>query len=117
MWVQVALDVYIPHFKYHVEPLSSQWFLAALVAAIIHRNHFSRLYQQNKSSESKVKFRQASNCCKKVLEAFKLVYANKRKESGNLSLGAFGKLLIVFSTKENLLYLLSSTAGGVIPCI
>ena len=36
--------------------------------------------QQNKSSESKVKFRQASNCCKKVLEAAKLTYA-KTKES------------------------------------
>ena len=42
---------------------------------------FFRLYQQNKSSESKVKFRQASNCCKKVLEAAKLAYANKTKES------------------------------------
>ena len=28
---------------------------------LAHRNHFFRLYQQNKSSESKVKFRQASN--------------------------------------------------------
>ena len=37
--------------------------------------------QQNKSSESKVKFEQASNCCKKVLEAAKLAYATKRKES------------------------------------
>ena len=39
------------------------------------------LYQQNKSSESTVKFRQASNCYKKVLEATKLAYANKTKES------------------------------------
>ena len=38
------------------------------------------LYQQNKSSESKVKFRQASNYCKRVLEAVKLAYANKTKE-------------------------------------
>ena len=28
-----------------------------------------------------LKFRQASNCCKKVLEAVKLAYANKTKES------------------------------------
>ena len=28
---------------------------------LAHRNHFFRLYQQNKSSELKVKFRQASN--------------------------------------------------------
>ena len=39
------------------------------------------MYQQNKSSESEVKFRQASSCCKSVLEAFKLAYANKTKES------------------------------------
>ena len=39
------------------------------------------MYQQNKSSESKVKFRQASNRCKMVLEAVKLAYATKTKES------------------------------------
>ena len=39
------------------------------------------MYQQNKSSDSKVKFRQASNRCKRVLEAAKLAYANKTKES------------------------------------
>ena len=35
----------------------------------------------SKSSESKVKFRQASNRCKRVLEAAKLAYATKTKES------------------------------------
>ena len=39
------------------------------------------MYQQNKSFESKVKFRQASNCCKRVLEEAKLAYTNKTKES------------------------------------
>ena len=39
------------------------------------------MYQQNKSSESKGKFRQASNRCKRVLEATKLAYATKIKES------------------------------------
>ena len=39
------------------------------------------MYQREKSSDSKVKFRHASNCCKRVLEAAKLVYANKTKES------------------------------------
>ena len=39
------------------------------------------MYQREKSSDSKVKFRQASNCCKRVLEAAKLAYANKKKES------------------------------------
>ena len=80
-WVQVGIDVYIPHHKYQVKPHSSPWFSAACVAAIVHRNHFFCLYQQNKSSESKVKFRQARNHCKRVLEAAKLAYATKTKES------------------------------------
>ena len=62
-WVQVGIDLYIPHRKYQVKPHSSPWFSAAGAAAIVHRNHFFRLYQQNKSSESKVNFRQASNRC------------------------------------------------------
>ena len=33
-----------------------------------------------KSSESKGKFIEASNCCKRLLEAAKFAYANKRKE-------------------------------------
>ena len=41
------------------------------------------MYQREKSSDSKVKFRHASNCCKRVLEAVKLAYANKTKESFN----------------------------------
>ena len=39
------------------------------------------MYQQNKSCESKVKSRCASNHCKRVLEASKLAYATKTKES------------------------------------
>ena len=39
------------------------------------------MYQREKSSDSKVKFRQASNRCKRVLEVAKLAYANKTKES------------------------------------
>ena len=80
-WVQVGIDAYIPHLKYQVKPHSSPWSSAACAAAIVHRNHFFHLYQQNKSSESKVKFRQASNHCKRVLEAAKLAYATKTKES------------------------------------
>ena len=77
--VQVGIHVYIPHRKYQVKPHSSPWFSAACAAAIVHRNHFFRLYQKDKSSASKVKFRQASNHCKRVLEAAKLAYANKTK--------------------------------------
>ena len=79
-WVQIGTGVYIPH-KYQVKPHSSLWFSAACAAAINHRNHFFRLYQQSKSSESKVKFRQASNSCESVLETTKLAHANKTKES------------------------------------
>ena len=80
-WVQFGIDVYIPRRKYQVKPHSFPWFSAACAAAIVHRNHFFRLYQREKSSDSKVKFRQASNRCKRVLEAAKLAYANKTKES------------------------------------
>ena len=68
-------------------------------------------YQQNKGSESKVKFRQASICFKWVLQASPIVYATKIKESitpQKLALRTFGELLKVFSTKINLLYLLHS---------
>ena len=80
-WVQVGIDVYIPHRKYQVKPHSSPWFSAGCAAAIVHRNHLFHLHQREKSSDSKVKFRQDRNRCKRVLEAAKLAYANKTKES------------------------------------
>ena len=80
-WVQLGIDVCISHRKYQVKPLSSPWFSAACATAVVHRNHFFRLYQREKSSDSKVKFKQASNRCKRILEAAKLAYANKTKES------------------------------------
>ena len=39
------------------------------------------MYQKDKSSDDKVKFRQAIKRCKGFLEAAKLAYANKTKES------------------------------------
>ena len=80
-WVQVGIGVYILHHKHQVKPHTSPWFSAACAAAIVHRNNFFRLNQQNKSSESKVKFRQASNRCKRILEAAKLAHATKTKDS------------------------------------
>ena len=38
------------------------------------------MYQREKSSDPKAKFRQASNRCKRVLEDAKLAYANKTKD-------------------------------------
>ena len=80
-WVRAGTDVYITHRKYQVKAHSSPWFSDACAAAIVHRNHFICLYQKYKSSDSKVKLRQARNDCKRVLEAAKLAYANKTKES------------------------------------
>ena len=39
-WIQVGINVYIPHRKYQVKPHSSPWFSAASAAAIVKRNHF-----------------------------------------------------------------------------
>ena len=66
--------VYITHHKYQVQPHPSSWLSAACAAAIVHRNHFFRLCQQNKSLESKVK-------CSQVSNPYKYAYATKRKES------------------------------------
>ena len=92
------------------KPLIS-WFSSACAVAIAHRNHFFRLYKEKRSPESKVKFRQASNCSKRVLEAAKHAYTTKTKESitsQKLGSRGFCELVIVFSTKVNLPYLLYS---------
>ena len=72
------MDVYILDCKYQVKSHSFPWFSGVCTAVTAHRNHFLHLYQQSKSSASKVKFRQASNHYKRVLE---LNYANKTKKS------------------------------------
>ena len=81
-WVKVRIQVYIPYHKDQVKPYSSLQFPAACAVAIAHRNNFFCLYQQNKSFSSEVKYRQSSNCCKRVLEAdCQPVYTNETKES------------------------------------
>ena len=109
-WVQVGIDAHIPYRKYQVTPHSSPWFSTACAAAIAHRNHFFCLYQRDRSSDSKVKFRQANNCCRGVLDAAKL--ANKTKKSITFQKFGprdFGELQTVFSTKVNLLSFLYLT--------
>ena len=54
----IDIDTYIYLSIYQVKLHSSSWFSAAWAAAIIHRNHLFRLYQTDKSSDFKVKFRQ-----------------------------------------------------------
>ena len=64
----------------------------------------------NKSSQSKVKFRQASTRCKRVLEATKLAYATKTKEpitSQKLGSGNFWRIAYSVLNRVNLLHLYS----------
>ena len=112
-WVEVAIDVYIPHCKHQVKSHSSSWISAACAAAMIHRNHFFHLYLQSKSTEYTGNFRKHCSRCERVLEAGKLAYANKEKSPSfprNLALGNFCKLQLVFSTKIYLLHLIYSIA-------
>ena len=78
-WGQVWIDVYITYWKYQVKPKSSPLFSVSCAAAIVHRNDFFHLYQQNKSFESKEKFKQDSNRYKRVLEAANFAYGNKTR--------------------------------------
>ena len=78
-WVQLGIDVYIPHRKYQIMRHSFSWFSAACTAVIAHifsQRTFFCLYQQNLLN---LKFRQLSNYCKNILEAVELPYANKTK--------------------------------------
>ena len=117
-WVQVEINVYIPQCKYHIKSYSSIWFSAACAAATVHRNYFFCLYQQNKSYESKWKFRQANSCCKRVLQLPNLHMLLKQLSLSlprNVTLGIFFKLPIMFSPKVNLQYLLYSAARRCYP--
>ena len=82
-WVHVRIDEYVLHCKNHVKrhvtPLHGFHLLELLSQPI--QIAFFCLYLQNKSSESKVKLRQATNRCKMVLQGAKITYANKTKES------------------------------------
>ena len=73
IYIDIYIYIYAPHRKYQVKPHSS-------ISMVFIENTFC-LYRQNKSPESKVKFRQASICCKSVLEDAKLECATKTKES------------------------------------
>ena len=95
--------------KYQVKSHSSPWFSVPCVTAIVHRNYFFRLYQQNKSSESEVKLRQAKEFLK-LPNLHMLIKQKSLSLPRNLALRALSELLKVFSTKVNLLYLLYSLA-------
>ena len=105
-WVQVGMDVYIPHHKYQVKLHSSPWISVACAAAIVHRNHLFgtnkiNLLNIKKSSDRIVIFGKGSL---KQPNLHMLIKQKSPSLPRNLALGTFGKLLIVFSTKLNLLY-------------
>ena len=91
---------------------------AVCAAAIVHRNSFFSLYQQNKCSESKVKFfkdilENSWKFFKSFLKLPNLHMLIKQKSLSlprNLALRTFGELPVVSPTKLNLLYLLYSMA-------
>ena len=114
MWVSSGSNwLYIPHQKYQAKPHSSPWLSAACGVAKVHRNRFFRLYQKDKSSESNVKFRQASNCTRRVLEAGKFVYTNKTKESINSQkLGSQDFLWIANSVLNKSKFAITSLLNG-----
>ena len=87
-WVKVGIDVYIPHRKYQVKPHSSPWFS--------HLQSSDRLVIVAKGFFN-------------LPNLHVLLKQNSPSLLRNVALGTFGELLIVFSTKVNLLYLLYST--------
>ena len=92
--VQVGINVYISHHKYQVKPHSSLWFSAACAAALVYRNHFFHLHQQNKSSESKGKF-MLLIVGKGFLKLLNLHMSLEQKSTScprNLALKTFGEL-------------------------
>ena len=107
--VQVGIDIYIPHRKYQVKPHSSLWFSAACAAAIVRRNHFLRLYQKDKSQESSDRLVIFAKGFLKLPSLPMLIKQKSPLLPRNLDLGTIDELLIVFSTKVNLLYIIYST--------
>ena len=102
--------VYIPHRKYQVKPHSSPWFSAACVAAIVQRNDFFVCTKRINLLNLKQSSDRLVIVAKGFLKLPNLHMLIKQKSPSlprNLTLGAFGELLIVFSTK---LYLPYSTA-------
>ena len=101
-WVPIGIYLSIQYRKCQIKPHLSLWFSVALAALIAHGYVSFHMYQNNKYSASKAKFRQASNHFKKILKAAKFDCANKTKETTcfrNLALVTSDELLIVFSQK------------------
>ena len=77
-WVQVGIDVHIPHWKYQVKHHGIE--LLILLMWLIELSHCYFNSCINKTNLLfKVKFRQPSNHCIKVFKSVKLAYANKAR--------------------------------------
>ena len=109
--VLIGIDVYTPHRKYQVKLHSFPWFSAACAAAIVHRNYFFVCTKRINLSILKYILYRLVIVAKAFLKLLNLHMLIKQKSlllPRNLALGTFGELLIVFSTKVNLLYILYS---------
>ena len=112
--VQVGIDVYILNLKYQVKLHSFPWFSAACAVAKIYRNHFlvctNRINLQN-LEQSSHRLAIVAKRFSKLSNLHMLIKQKSPSLPRNLALTTFGKLLIVFSTKANLLYLFYSMAS------
>ena len=112
-WLLAGIDVYISDCKKQLEPHWFPWFSAGCTAFIAHSNCFFHLYQQNKSSLSKGRFSQASNSCKRVIEAARFAYISKIKRSitsqkhGSLDFWRLADDFLTEINLPNLLYLMA----------
>ena len=109
--VLIGIDVYTPHRKYQVKFHSFPWFSAACAAAIVHRNHFFVCTKRINFSILKYILYRLVIVAKAFLKLLNLHMLIKQKSlllPRNLALVTSGELLIVFSTKVNLLYILYS---------
>ena len=90
--------MYVSHIRSLISIRSSlthKQVSGACAAAIVQRNHFCHLHQKDKQQKKdKYKFRQASNHCKRVLQAARIAYANKTESIASQKLDSqdFGQI-------------------------
>ena len=112
VWVQVGINVYVPHCKYQAKPHLSPWFSATCAAVIVHRSNFFTFTNRI----NLLNLRGSSQGLVVVGKGFfqlphlhMLIKQKTLSPFRNVDLETFGELLGVLSTKVNLLYLLYST--------
>ena len=109
-WVQVRIDVYISliiSIRSNLTRLHSFQLLVLMPYSII--TFFVCANRTNFQNVNNHFNNYINNRCKRLLESSKLAYATHTKES--ITSGTFCELLLVFTTKVNLLYLFYSTTG------